>query len=217
MSWQTAEYSNGGYWKATDAQSLPTIQGRAVAALEFLRRYAGSESEWVRRAQSVYDSHGDRQSIESGARALGPLLREWAAQVAAGVIDVLGARVWAETGLASTDLMEQVRRLNADRGSHPAAAIILCGAAVEIKLRGLVESQGLQMSERPSMGAYYRLLRKADLLTAQDVKDLEQLAGLRNSAAHGQFEALSLERAGLAEQQANIMLRRLDEIENAEA
>ena len=41
---------------------------------------------------------------------------------------------------------------------------------------------------------------------------MEQTSGLRNAAAHGDLEALSRERAGLMEQQVNILLRRLTEI-----
>jgi hypothetical protein len=43
----------------------------------------------------------------------------------------------------------------------------------------------------------------------QDVKDLEQMGGIRNMAAHGQFGDLSRERAGLLQQQVNMFLRRL--------
>jgi hypothetical protein len=58
------------------------------------------------------------------------------------------------------------------------------------------------------------VLRRVDLITVQDVKDLEQCAGLRNSAAHGDFDSLSHERAGLMEQQTNILLRRLADLHN---
>jgi len=38
------------------------------------------------------------------------------------------------------------------------------------------------------------------------------MAGLRNLAAHGEFDDLSGERAGLLEQQANIFLARLRDL-----
>jgi hypothetical protein len=43
------------------------------------------------------------------------------------------------------------------------------------------------------------------------VKDIEQMAGLRNSASHGDLEEISRERAGLMEQQVNYLLSRLTE------
>ena len=42
------------------------------------------------------------------------------------------------------------------------------------------------------------------------MKDVEQMAGIRNEAAHGDFDALSRERAGLMEQQVNLFLARLE-------
>ena len=59
---------------------------------------------------------------------------------------------------------------------------------------------------------YARCLRTDGLLSKQDMKDLEQMAGLRNAAAHGDFDLLSPERAGLLEQQVNLFLRRLAEL-----
>ena len=46
----------------------------------------------------------------------------------------------------------------------------------------------------------------------QDVKDLEAGGGVRDQAAHGHFDNLSRERAGLMEQQRNILLRRLADL-----
>ncbi|MEV7011684.1 hypothetical protein [Streptosporangium sp. NPDC051022] len=215
MSWVTVEPgASGGYWKADDPHMLHVIVARAASALEVMRRYAGEGSFWSRQAEAVYSNHGVRQSTESGARALAPLLREWCSQVEAGIVEIVGSRVWAEADTASTDLMGQVRRLLEDRRTHPAMPIVLCGAVLETTLRGLVEARGLPMGhEKPSLMGYARVLRSAGLLTKQDMKDLEQCAGLRNSAAHGEFDDLSGERAGLMEQQTNLLLRRLAELQ----
>jgi hypothetical protein len=70
----------------------------------------------------------------------------------------------------------------------------------------------LELPARHSISAYSRCLRAARLLSVQDVKDVEQMGGLRNSAVHGDHEALSRERAGLMEQQVNMFLRRLADI-----
>lgn len=207
MTWTAEEY--GGWWDAIDPRVKPAIVARATAGLDFLRRYAGPESEWFVRAQQLFLNKGDNQSIESGARAVGDVLREWVRQVEAGVIDIPGARSTAERAMASTDLMEQVRRLLEEVAVHPAVPIALAGAALEVALKGAVEVAALCMEERPSLAAYARRLRQESLLTAQDMKDVEAMAGLRNSAAHGDFEALSPERAGLMEQQVNLFLGRL--------
>jgi hypothetical protein len=70
----------------------------------------------------------------------------------------------------------------------------------------------LILSEKPSISAYARLLYKNNLLGKQDLKDVEQLAGMRNDAAHGDFDALSRERAGLMEQQVKLFLGRLQAV-----
>jgi uncharacterized protein YutE (UPF0331/DUF86 family) len=208
MNW----VSTGGYWQASDRSMVQRIAARAVAALEFFRQYAGEDSFWTQRAMAVYENYGERQSRESGARALGDLLRAWADQVEAGIVEIAGSRAWAEIGIVSTDVMSQVRRLLEDRSAHPAAAIVLCGAALEIALRSVIQARSLTLPERPTLNALTGILRQAGLITVQDVKDLEQCAGLRNLAAHGDFDHLSHERAGLMEQQTNILLRRLADL-----
>jgi hypothetical protein len=212
MRWEASP--NGGYWEAPNRADIPRIMARATAALEFFRQYAGANSLWTDRAISIYENKGERQSTESGARAVGDLLRAWADQVDAGITEIVGARAWAEVGVVSTDMMSQARQLLEDRKAHPAPAIVLCGAALETALRTVVNARGLLLAERPSMSAYARLLRQAQLITVQDMKDIEQCAGLRNAAAHGEFDILSRERAGLMEQQTNILLRRLADLQN---
>ncbi|MFD9705077.1 hypothetical protein [Lentzea sp. NPDC059081] len=212
MRWEQSGFGNGGWWTATDKELKSRIAARAAAAIEFLRQYAGEDSHWTAQASAIYLNKGDGQSAETGARAVGDMLEEWARQVEAGILEIAGARAWQEVAVVSTDVMGQVQALVSDRNSHPAAPIVLCGAALEIALRAVVDARQLQLDERPSLGAYTRLLRRERLITAQDVKDLEQCAGLRNSAAHGDFDSLSRERAGLMEQQTNLLLRRLADL-----
>ena len=93
-----------------------------------------------------------------------------------------------ERAVASTDIMEQVRALAADRTVHPAAPIVLAGAALEIALRSAVDELQLTLAGRPSISAYAQVVRREGVLSAQDLKDVEQMGGMRNSAAHGEFE-----------------------------
>jgi hypothetical protein len=122
--------------------------------------------------------------MPSGARALGDVLREWAAAVDAGIavprhVEALGARA-----VASIDLMEQVRVLAEDKNVHPAAPIVLAGAALEVALRSAVDELQLALTERPSITAYARRLRTENILSTQDVKDAEQMSGVRNFHAY---------------------------------
>lgn len=212
IRWVPSEGGYGGYWQAERGELKAVIQARGASALEFLERYAGPDSQWSIRAQRVVDSHGDRQSMESGVRALADVLRAWADQVEAGIsvprtVEANGARA-----VASTDLMEQVRTLNDDNSVHPAAPTVLAGAALEVALRSAVDELGLVLKERPSISSYARALRADGFLSAQDIKDVEQMGGIRNAAAHGRFDDISRERAGLLEQQVNLFLRRLTDL-----
>lgn len=204
MNWyQSAGYE---YWTSSP-QKQPVIRARAIAALDFLERFAGHDSQWAIRGHEAFDKNG--KSMESGARALADVLRAWADAVKAGIVVPRQVEAQGARAVASTDLMEQVRVLAEDRSVHPAAPIVLAGAALEVALKSAVDELQLTLSEKPGITAYARRLRQEGILSVQDVKDVEQMAGVRNFAAHGQFEELSRERAGLMEQQVNFFLAQL--------
>lgn len=199
------------YWQVEDSLNRGKIRGRVAAGLEFLERFTGVNSRWAGAAHDVFESHDEQRSMESGARAIGDVIAEWASLVRSGqlkprLVESMGVRA-----LASTDLLEQVRVLNADASVSPAAPIVLAGAALEMALRSAVEQLGLEIKEKPGISAYARALRTADVFNKQDIKDIEQAAGVRNQAAHGEHEALSRERAGSMEQLVNLILRRLED------
>lgn len=211
MKWAQGGLGYGSYWTASNPQAKGAIRARATSALSFLERFAGPDSRWTHDANEVFNNKGERSSMESGARAIGDIIKEWTSQVRAGqtrprILETIGIRA-----VASTDLMEQVRALNADDTVTPAAPIVLAGAALEVALRSAVEEVGLSISGQPSINAYASKLRSKGILTKQDIKEVGQMAGLRNQAAHGEHDALSRERSGLMEQQVNIFLRTLED------
>jgi hypothetical protein len=57
-----------------------------------------------------------------------------------------------------------------------------------IALRAALGELSIELPGKHSISTYSGCLRSAGLLTVQDVKDIEQMGGLRNSAAHGQLE-----------------------------
>ena len=198
-----------GYWAAEDDRHLGKIRARAAASLEFLRQYAGEDSQWFKRAQSVYDENEGQEATANGTYLIGDVLEAWADSVEEGFTSISGFGDLAIRAVVGTDLMEQVRLLNEDKTVSPAAPIVLAGAALEIALRGAVEEASLIVTGQPSINAYSTALRTADLITKQDKKDIDSVAGLRNSAAHGDHSDLSRERAGMMEQQVNMLLSRL--------
>lgn len=200
-----------GYWSAADPQAKGRIRARVAAALDFVERFTGTGSRWSESAHEVFDQFSKTQSMESGARAVGDVLTEWIRMVRSGQVKPRLLEPFSVSAVSSTDLLEQVRALNGDQAVVPAAPIVLAGAALEIALRSAIEELNLTVPERPSIDAYARELRQADVLNKQDIKDITQMAGLRNDAAHGQHDLLSRERAGLMEQQVNVFLTRLEE------
>lgn len=70
-----------------------------------------------------------------------------------------------------------------------------------------VLEHGVTVKGQPGINTYASALAKADHLTKQNAKDITSWAGIRNDAAHGDFDALSRERAGLMIQGVNLFLR----------
>jgi len=203
-------YMGGKMWRAVDHGAESRIRARSIAALEFMKTYAGANSAWTVQAIEAYGAKGETDAQK--ARDLGDILRMWRSQIEAGIAEIVGARARAELGIVKTDVMGQVRALLEDRDIHPAAPIVVCGAALEIALRAVASGRSVTLPARPTMVNLIGSIRSAGILSVQDVKDLEALAGLRNQAAHGHFDSLSHERAGLMEQQTNILLRRLADL-----
>lgn len=203
--------SGGGFWRATKPEALTEIIARATAALEFLRQYAGQDSQSIKQATAIYENKGGNQSIETGARAVGDILSEWASQIESGLIEIHGVLASEIRKVASIDLMSQVHELVEDKTVHPAAPIVLAGAALEIALRAAVEERQLVLTDRPSIATYGQALRSAGLVTNQGMKELAHIGGLRNSAAHGDFKELRPEQAGVMESMVNVFLAKLTE------
>ena len=83
--------------------------------------------------------------------------------------------------------------------------------ALEVALRAAaIDELDILVTGR-SINTYAQALRQAGVLNRQHTKDVSQMAGLRNAAAHGNHEDLSRKGALLMEQQVNHFLDRLDQ------
>ena len=119
MTWQEWSHASGGRWVAAGPEATDRIRARATSALAFLERYTGTDSRWTQNAHGVFNDLSTAQSMESGARAISDVISEWTRAVRSGqaqprLVESLGARA-----VASTDLLEQVRALNADKNVIP--------------------------------------------------------------------------------------------------
>lgn len=175
----------------------------AASALEFLRLHARG-TEFYASALATFET---RLYVVDALQRIASILEQWVEYVEAG----LQAEASYETRArfdAATDLMEQVQVLLDDRSVHVAAPIVLAGAALEEALRGLVEQAEVTVVGKPGINTYATALQKEQLLTAQEVKDVTAWAGLRNDAAHGRFDDLRRDTAGLMVAGVNLFLQR---------
>lgn len=153
---------------------------------EFLREYAGSKSSFLKRAESI--GVGYNKEMVS---ALDAILESFIEYVQAGLATGLSPARQAQIDVVS-DVLGQAQVILDGPAYHPAGAAMLAGAALEEFLRNWVEEAGLNLgNSNPGIDAYSRALRGADLLTKQDVKDITAWAGMRNHAAHGEWDAVS--------------------------
>ena len=208
MLWTLDEYGDG-YWEAAP-EAKDRIRARVTAARAFLDQFTGPESRWSKDARDVFKKGGERQSTESGARAVGDVIKEWTRMVHSGQVKPKLVGSFSARAATSTDLLEQVRVLNEDKSITPAAPIVLAGAALEIALGSAVDELSIPVKGR-SINTYAQALRQADVLNKQHIKDVTQMAGVRNAAAHGDHDDLSRKGALLMEQQVNDFLNRLDQ------
>lgn len=169
---------------------------------EFLRQYAGPKSAFVAQAEAArgYASHL--------VKTLSAILDSFAEYIEAG----LGSRVSPERAAqidVVSDILEQAHSLLENDKQHPAAAAMLIGAALEEFLRTWTEAAGLSLGgAKPSIDAYAKVLRGAEMISKQDVKDITSWAGSRNHAAHGEWtEVADRGRVRLMLEGVNLFMR----------
>lgn len=176
-------------------------RSRLVQPLEFLRVKVGARSElYLRAADAVKNKH-----VVTAKNIVAACLVAYVKMSEQGLLQL---PVDAQARItAATDLMEQVNVLLNDRRVHPAAAVMLAGAALEELLRSRLDITDAKPRGKPGITSYANALRQVGALTPQELKDVTAWAGLRNSAAHGRFEQIELANARLMEQGINLFMQ----------
>ncbi len=115
----------------------------------------------------------------------------FAAHLEAGLHEKVSPERRAQLDVVS-DFLEQANELLETQQVHPAAPAVLIGATLEEFLRTWVEAENLSLGNRkPGLDAYTQVLYSAELITKQDVKDITSWGGIRNDAAHGEWDKVS--------------------------
>ncbi len=169
------EYSNQGAGEGARAQ-----------VSEFMRNYAGPKSSFYLATTETL-----RGLAPHVIKQLVYIVESFVQYVEAGLHTGISPERRAQLDVVS-DFLEQAHQLLETKGVHPAAPAVLIGATLEEFLRTWVEYDGLSLgSKKPSLQNYASVLRGADLITKQDVKDITAWGGTRNSAAHGKWGEVS--------------------------
>jgi hypothetical protein len=163
-----------------------------VAASEFLRVYSGERSSFFQMIQRI------DPLIDPGSRTGGfqmsrvvYVLQGFLDYVEAGLHQQITPERAAQLEIVS-DFLEQARGLLDSREVHPAAPAVLVGATLEEFLRTWSEIESLSLGSRKvGLDAYTSVLREANLITKQDAKDITAWGGIRNHAAHGEWDEVT--------------------------
>ena len=198
-------------WARAEAMRLRDADlniASTASAVEFLRVHGqGAFYEHAREAGETASHNartgaGDRRGRQEVAR----VLQSWVDYIEAGLGSAvpIDARIRFE---AATDLMEQVQSLLNDPAVIAAAPVMLAWAALEEALRGLMIGCDHPIVGTPSISKYSIALRKSDRISRQDDKNITAWAGLRNAAAHGQFEEVAQGEARIMVAGVNLFLQ----------
>jgi hypothetical protein len=188
--------------KRIDDKNLGSA-GKYAEALEFLRVYGGGPKN------SFFVSLKERplQSIDSFV--VRAVVTSFLNYLEAGLHTEVPPERRAQLDVVS-DFLEMANALQETGEVHSATPVMLIGATLEEFLRTWVETEGLSLGTRkPGLETYSQVLRDADLITKQDGKDITAWAGLRNHAAHGEWDEVSdKKRVALMLEGVNLFIRK---------
>ena len=170
---------------------------------EFLRIYSGPKSAFTKEAEAARGH--DRYQVT----LLTNIMNSYVEFLRSGLASGTSPEVKAQMDVVS-DFLAQAHALLEQPKVHAAAPIVIAGASLEEFLRTWLEREGLSTGNtKPGIDTYAKTLREADQITKQDIKDITAWSGLRNHAAHGEWELVSdRQQAGLMLQGINLFMRK---------
>ena len=162
----------------------PKLRGIHARISDFLISFSGKNSPFLDQIQTL-----PANSNRAG-QYLAEVLSAFISHLESGLVSGLSPRRQAEIDVTS-DFLSQAQGLLMSKKIHPAAPAVLIGASLEEFLRNWVEDKQLSLgNKKPSIDSYSSVLRTAEMITKQDVKDITSWGGIRNHAAHGEWEEL---------------------------
>lgn len=170
-----------------DNSNTVRMAGPIAEAQEFIRVYMGENSAFFKRLSQI--DHG--WNYEYARDYVVSILEAFIRYVENGLLEGVSILRKAQIDVVS-DFLEQAYTLLDSKDVHAAAPTVIIGAALEEFLRNWVEEANLDIGEKkPGIDTYAKVLREAKLIEKQDVKDITAWAGLRNDAAHGEWDKVN--------------------------
>jgi len=190
------------------ANRIMTATGSGLESLteaqEFLRVYAGEKSAFYKQICQI-GPKGDSSYIKKRANQT---LNAFCAYIESGLLEGVSIERKAQIDVVS-DFLEQANALLIDDKVHPAAPTMIIGASLEEFLRNWIEEAEVEPQGKPSIDSYAKALKGEQLITKQDFKDITSWTGLRNHAAHGEWDEVSdRQRIGMMLEGVNLFMRR---------
>lgn len=168
-----------------DFDKYNTALAAKAQILEFIRVYIGHQSPFYAEAVVANESNAAGRFDQ-----LVGILDGLIYYLESGLEMGISLERQAQIDVVS-DFQEQAATLLNTKGVHPAAAAVLTGAALEEFLRNWIEAEVDSFDGKKNIQSYAQALRKEDMITKQDVKDITSWSGIRNDAAHGHWEAVA--------------------------
>jgi hypothetical protein len=170
-----------------ESSGQSSVPGVLAEAMEFLRVYAGEKSSFFKQLSKIEQSWFDEVIIEYVIGNLEAFIR----YVKSGLLEGVSIERKAQIDVVS-DFLDQANTLLNSKEVHPAAPTVIIGAALEEFLRNWTEEGGLNLGgKKPSLDSFAKILREEDLISKQDIKDITSWSGLRNYAAHGEWDEVN--------------------------
>ncbi|MBU4304011.1 MAG: hypothetical protein KJ893_00070 [Candidatus Omnitrophica bacterium] len=182
------------------------VPGGYTQACEFLRNYAGPKNSFL---EQIKQYNPKAYSAEYVCKSVKPILESFIQYLESGFHQGISPERKAQLDVVS-DFLEQAQILLQEAKVHPAAPAILIGATLEEFLRTWVETEGLSLgNKKPSIDAYAKTLKENELISKQDIKDITSWSGIRNYAAHGEWENVNdKQRISLMLEGINLFMRK---------
>jgi hypothetical protein len=180
-------------------------QGMYAEIREFFRVYGGPNNAFLRSLEHELDVFHQYNPSE----VLKSVLNSFLDYLEAGLHEDISPERRAQLDVVS-DFLAMAQTLLETDGAHPATAAMLVGATLEEFLRTWLEAESLSLDDRkPGIENYSQALRDSGLITKQDGKDITSWAGLRNHAAHGEWNEVSdKNRIALMLEGVNLFMRK---------